>query len=34
MLWALLGVLLLGTAAGICLTMLGDRAALTPYSIR
>ena len=33
MLWALLGVLLLGTGAGLCLTTLGDRAALTPYPI-
>ncbi|APX84423.1 hypothetical protein BV511_06630 [Methylorubrum extorquens] len=33
MLWALLGVLLLSTGAGICLTTLGNRATLTPYSI-
>ncbi|GJE78530.1 hypothetical protein [Methylorubrum suomiense] len=31
MLWALLGVLLLGSCAGLCLTMLGHRASMVPY---
>ncbi|GJE79980.1 hypothetical protein HNR51_005260 [Methylorubrum thiocyanatum] len=32
MLWALLGVLLLGSCVGLCLTTLGHQAALVPYA--